>query len=118
MQPDNLVALRDLLVAEGQAALKRSLSLVRFTGNDQADTLLNDLDRFPHAYLFACLVDRQVPAEWAWMVPATIRAGWAPSRWTTLWRSTSRSGPHLRNPPRHTVFPGYGDGAVPGDPEW
>ena len=74
MQPDNLVALRDLLVAEGQAALKRSLSLVRFTGNDQADTLLNDLDGHPHAYFFACLVDRQVRAEWAWKVPATIRA--------------------------------------------
>ena len=28
------------------------------------DAILNDLDARPHAYLFACLVDRQVPAEW------------------------------------------------------
>lgn len=65
--------LRDLLVAEGTAALELPLEFVRFTGDDEADQLLNDLAGYPHAYLFACLVDRQVPAERAWRVPAIVR---------------------------------------------
>lgn len=65
--------LRDLLVAEGQAQLQRPLVFVRFTGDDEADALLNDLQVYPHAFLFACLVDRQVRAERAWLVPSIIR---------------------------------------------
>lgn len=73
MTPADHDALRDLLVAEGEAALQRPIAFVKFTGNHEADTLVNDLDGYPHAYLLACLVDRQVPAEWAWSVPAAVR---------------------------------------------
>lgn len=66
-------ALRDLLVADGEAILQRPTSFVQLTGNQDADVLLNDLGGHPHAYLFACLVNRRVPAEWAWTVPATVR---------------------------------------------
>jgi endonuclease III len=40
-----------------------------FTGNADSDTLLNDLDRFPHAFVIGCIMDRQVKAERAWIIP-------------------------------------------------
>jgi hypothetical protein len=68
-----LEELRDLLVAEGTAALAAASGLIRFTGNDEADLLLSDVAEHPHAFVLAALVDRQVRAERAWMVPLVIR---------------------------------------------
>jgi endonuclease III len=66
--------LRELLVRDGNVELDRPRSgLVRFTGSEGPDSLLNDLTGHPHAFLFGCLVDRQVRAELAWRVPWTIR---------------------------------------------
>lgn len=39
--------LRDQLVAEGMTALTTGPGVVCFTGNDEADSLLNDLDGHP-----------------------------------------------------------------------
>ena len=69
----DLEELRDLLVAEGQAGLARPLERIAFTGDPAGDELLNDLAHHPHAFLFGCLVDRQVAAERAWTVPAILR---------------------------------------------
>jgi len=69
----DLEELRDLLVNEGQAALARPLEPVVFTTDTVGNVLLNDLVHHPHAFLFGCLVDRQVPAERAWTVPAVLR---------------------------------------------
>ena len=68
-----LTRLRDQLVAEGEEALRAEPGLVRFTGNHEADELLNDLADHPHAFVFAALVDRQVKVERAWMVPLLLR---------------------------------------------
>ncbi len=57
----DLEELRDLLVYEGQAGLARPLEPIAFTGDPAGDELLNE--HYPHAFLFGCLVDRQVPAE-------------------------------------------------------
>ena len=46
---------------------------VPFTGDPEADELINDLTGHPHAFLFAALVDRQMPAKRAWMVPYLLR---------------------------------------------
>lgn len=62
-----------MLVAEGERLLGADPVSVPFTGHPEADALLNDLDGHPHAFLFACLVDRQVRAEWAWKVPHVVR---------------------------------------------
>jgi hypothetical protein len=68
-----LTRLRDRLVAEGEAALRAEPGLVRFTGDHEADRLLNDFSDHPHAFVFAALVDRRVKAERAWMVPLLIQ---------------------------------------------
>jgi endonuclease III len=65
--------LRDSLVNAGMAELAKPRRLVPFTGDGEADLLLNDLEGMPHAFLFACLMDRQVRAELAWKVPSVIR---------------------------------------------
>jgi endonuclease-3 len=69
----NLKALRDLLVAEGEVLLNQRPRGLSVGGDKDAAALINDLKFHPHAFLFGCLVDRQVRAERAWKVPATIR---------------------------------------------
>lgn len=73
LSPERLESIRRRLVDEGEERLALQRRVVAFTGNPSADALLNDLDGSPHAFVFACLVDRQVPAERAWMVPFVVR---------------------------------------------
>jgi endonuclease III len=65
------------LVAQGYTALRRPPAPVDFVPLAEANTLLNDLDHHPHAFVLACLVDRQDTAERAWMLPYRLgeRAG-------------------------------------------
>lgn len=58
-----------LLVQEGERLLKAPKSLIAFTGHEESDRLLNDLDGHPHAFVLACVMDRQMKAERAWMIP-------------------------------------------------
>ena len=43
------------------------------SGNVEANELLNDLEYFPHAFVLASLMDRQIPAERAWILPLRIK---------------------------------------------
>lgn len=49
--------------------------LVHFVDDDEANRILNDLDQYPHAYVLACLMDRQIKAERAWKIPLEIFKG-------------------------------------------
>lgn len=55
----------ELLVEKGKALYNSPRELVKFTGNNEADTLLNDLEKTPHAFVLACVMDRQIKAELA-----------------------------------------------------
>lgn len=46
---------------------------VHLVDDDQVNEFLNDLVNYPHAYVLACLMDRQIKAEKAWKIPALIR---------------------------------------------
>lgn len=46
--------------------------VVHFTGDKDIDLFLNDLDHYPHAYVLACLMDRQIKAERAWKIPYLV----------------------------------------------
>jgi endonuclease III len=61
-------ALRDRLVSEAEERLEKPPSRVVFTEVDAADELLNDLQGHPHAFVIACIMDRQVTASVAWAV--------------------------------------------------
>ena len=45
---------------------------VHFTGDEGIDLFLNDLKKFPHAFVLACFMDRQIKAERAWRIPYIV----------------------------------------------
>ena len=57
------------LVGRGQDMLNKVVNLVPFTPDSEANSLVNDLDDHPHAFVLACLMDRQIKAERAWQIP-------------------------------------------------
>lgn len=46
--------------------------IVNFVANNEANKLLNNFDKYSHAYVLACLMDRQIKAERAWIIPLEI----------------------------------------------
>jgi len=63
----------NILARHGQDLLSRPFEQVRFTGHQEADALLNDLDHYSHAFVLACVMDRQIKAERAWLIPYAFR---------------------------------------------
>lgn len=61
--------IRDRLVEHGEALFKAPHEFRRFTKHHAADCLLNDLADHPHAFVLACIMDRQIKAERAWLIP-------------------------------------------------
>jgi len=59
----------NILIEHGESLFDASKAFVKFTGDNEADTLLNDLKNHSHAFVLACVMDRQVRAEIAWMIP-------------------------------------------------
>ena len=68
----NEKAIRDRLVEHGQKLFRAPKQLIQFTKQPKADALLNDLTSHPHAFVLACVMDRQVKAEKAWIIPYRI----------------------------------------------
>lgn len=46
--------------------------IVHFTHESEIDNFLNDLKKHPHAFVLACLMDRQIKAERAWRIPYLV----------------------------------------------
>jgi hypothetical protein len=58
-----------MFVKHGRVLFEATPKFVRFTQIDAADRLLNDLARYPHAFVLASIMDQQVKAERAWLIP-------------------------------------------------
>jgi len=71
-QEINHNSIRDKLVGRGQTLFRAPKQLIQFTKVPKPDALLNDLDAHPHAFVLACVMDRQVKAEKAWLIPYRI----------------------------------------------
>jgi len=64
----------DLLVKIGKERFNNTRDeIVHMVDNELANILLNDLNDYPHAYVLACLMDRQIKAERAWIIPFEIK---------------------------------------------
>jgi endonuclease-3 len=61
------------LLERGQEIFSRPLRTVEFSGIPEADALLNDFKSTPHAFVLACILDRQIVAEKAWRIPSELR---------------------------------------------
>ena len=62
----------EILLDKGKVLFNSPREFVQFTGGVRADTLLNDLENTPHAFVLACVMDRQIKAELAWSIPHLI----------------------------------------------
>lgn len=58
-----------LLIRRGEQLFKAPAAPVVFTKQLEPDALLNDLTAHPHAFVLACVMDRQIRAERAWLIP-------------------------------------------------
>lgn len=63
------ILIRERLIERGRRLFDASRNFIEFTGQREADELPNDLEQYPHAFVIACVMDRQVPAERAWLIP-------------------------------------------------
>ena len=50
---------------------KQNVHFIR--NNDVANEMLNPFGEFPHAFVLACIMDRQISAENAWQIPYWIK---------------------------------------------
>src|ERR1043165_1021117 len=62
-------SIRDLLLRRRRKLFNEPYQLRHFTKNLNADLLLNNLEDYPHAFVLACIMDRQMRAERAWLIP-------------------------------------------------
>lgn len=69
MNQDKIV---EILIERGNKLFKEPYKKIEFTGNSNADSLLNNLNQFSHAFVLACVMDRQIKAERAWLIPYLI----------------------------------------------
>lgn len=69
---ENRSLITERLIKRGQELLAKPFEPVKFTDNPNADRLLNDLENFPHAFVLSCVMDRQIKAERAWLIPYLI----------------------------------------------
>ena len=69
--------IRQRLKRLARTLLRQRGDFVRFTGDEKADLLLNDLKRAPHLFVIGSVADYQVKAEKAWSIPVALarRAG-------------------------------------------
>jgi len=65
----NTKKIANVLKRRSEELLAQPRKIVPFTGDVAADALLNDIEHYPHAFVIACLMDRQWQAEKCWSVP-------------------------------------------------
>jgi len=61
-----------ILIHKGQDLFNRPYKKIEFTKHLEADEFLNNLEKYPHAFVLACIMDRQIKAERAWLIPYNI----------------------------------------------
>ncbi|MCK4836369.1 MAG: iron-sulfur cluster loop, partial [Candidatus Aminicenantes bacterium] len=61
------------LIIRGNDLATQPFKKIEFSNDDESDTLLNDLQGYPHAFVIGCLMDRQLKTHKAWMIPYQIK---------------------------------------------
>ena len=62
-------AIQKRLIEEGRKQFAAPPVFHKFTGVPEADEMMNDIKSYPHAFVLACIMDRQVKFERAWIIP-------------------------------------------------
>jgi uncharacterized HhH-GPD family protein len=66
-------AIAKALIRRGEDEREERRDTPEFTPDAAANALVADIRRYPHAYVIACIMDRQMKAERAWEIPYRIR---------------------------------------------
>ncbi len=69
---NNIKIITDILIRRGNKYLQDPPAPNKFTENEIANRYLNDIKYYPHYYALACIMDRQIKAEKAWLIPYQI----------------------------------------------
>ena len=56
-----------------QRFYKPKEALIHLVDDVESNTFLNNITDYPHAYVLACCMDRQIKSEIAWMIPFKIK---------------------------------------------
>lgn len=64
--------IKKLLIEKSQKLFDENKANVHFTKDEEQNKFLNDLEKYPHAFVLACLMDKQIKAERAWAIPYKI----------------------------------------------
>lgn len=51
---------------------EKKIQSVDFIADTEGNTYLNDIEKYPHLFVLACIMDQQVKAEKAWEIPIKI----------------------------------------------
>lgn len=70
---DNLNAIKEVLSANHNEYFAATEIPFMFTSNKEADIFVKDISNNPEAFFIACLMDRGIKAEAAWIIPLTLR---------------------------------------------
>jgi len=68
----NKKEIAEILIVKGKELFDLPYKKIKFTKNPEADDLLNDLKNYPHAFVLGCIMDRQMKAEKAWIIPYKV----------------------------------------------
>jgi endonuclease III len=60
------------LIEKGEELLNNPFVPLKFTKETDVDEILNDIENYPHQFVLACVMDRQITAERAWKIPYRI----------------------------------------------
>lgn len=61
------------LIDHGRETLERPRQRYNFTKDKEANTLIDDIDHYPHAFVLACAMERGVKSERAWIIPYKLK---------------------------------------------
>ena len=60
------------LIQNGRDHLMHSRKMVAFTGVDEVDSVLNNIENYPHIFLLGAQMDRGIESKVAWEIPYQI----------------------------------------------
>lgn len=59
----------EIMIQRGKTLFEDARKPVAFTKDADINAFLNDIERYPHAFVLGCVMDRQIPSERAWAIP-------------------------------------------------
>ncbi len=64
--------IKDKLIQSAKELLSGPRKQVEFTEDPKANKFLNDIENYPHGFVLGCIMDRQITAEVAWLMPYKV----------------------------------------------